>query len=90
MCMSTAKTAPIAPDNPEGRCNLMSTTNARSPLDAAVEVTIAAISSGSFESDQAVQDFQKDVIDFFDAVYRQAWQNTHLAKYPHEHENEYQ
>ena len=66
----------------------MTTSTARSPLDAAVEITVAAISSGSFESDHAVQDFQKDVIDFFDSVYRQAWQNTHLAKYPHENGSE--
>ena len=61
----------------------MSSSTARSPLDAATEVTIAAITAGSFESDQAVSDFQKDVVDFFDAVYKQAWQNTHLARYPH-------
>ena len=68
----------------------MNTSTTRSLLDAAVEITVAALNSGSFESAHAVEDLQKDVVGFFDAVYRQAWQNTHLAKYPHEHEHEYQ
>ena len=62
----------------------MSTSTTRSALDAATEVTIAAITSGQFASSQVAEDFQKDVVDFFDAIYRQAWQNTHLAKYPHD------
>ena len=62
----------------------MNVSNARSPLDTATEITVAAIAAGSFGSDRAVSDFQKDVVVFFDAVYKQAWQNTHLAKYPHD------
>ena len=60
----------------------MSTSEKRSALDAATEITIAAIAAGGFEPDQAVEEFQKDVVEFFDAIYKQAWQNTHLAKYP--------
>ena len=62
----------------------MSMNTTRSPLDAATEITIAAINSGSFASNQAALNFQQNVTDFFDAVYKQAWQNTHLAKYPHD------
>ena len=49
--------------------------NNRTALDAATEITVAAMTAGKFSSNVPSSDFQKNVTDFFDAVYKQIEQN---------------
>ena len=50
--------------------------NNRTVLDAATEITVAAITAEKISPIVPKQNFQKNVTDFFDAVYKQIEENV--------------
>ncbi len=50
--------------------------NNRSILDAATEITVSAVSIGKLASNMAHPDFQKNVTEFFNAIYKQIEKNV--------------